>query len=108
MRVRLIAAALFGLALGFGLSFGPSSVSEKNGNVLSVGLGLDQAYAGRGRARRHTRRVARRTARRTARRHAALPHGCPWYAHYGCYYCGGVYYQPIQESGTTVYIIVTP
>ncbi len=36
----------------------------------------------------------------------ALPRGCPlvgWY-----YYCGGVYYQSTVQSGSTVYVVVTP
>lgn len=56
------------------------------------------------------RRVARRTSRRTSRRVAyrqyyhALPSGCYWASPY--YSCGGVYYEPVIENGTTVYVIV--
>ena len=53
--------------------------------------------------------VARRTTRRTVVRihyYNALPVGCSWRAPY--HYCGGVYYQPTVQNGTTVYIIVNP
>ncbi len=63
----------------------------------------DSAYA----APRHAaRRTARRTTRRTVRRLTVLPAGCAWRAPY--HYCGGVYYQPVVEGGTTVYIVVNP
>ena len=69
-----------------------------------ISLGMSQAEA----LPRHrvARRTARRTSRRVARRHAVLPGGCPLVGLY--YYCGGVYYQPVVESGQTVYIVVTP
>jgi len=53
--------------------------------------------------------VARRTTRRTLRRlhyYSALPAGCYWRAPY--HYCGGIYYEPVIQDGTTVYIIVNP
>ena len=60
--------------------------------------------------RHHVRRVSRRTSRRTAARTSAylhaLPAGCVWRAPY--HYCGGVYYQPVQQSGQTVYVVVNP
>ena len=53
--------------------------------------------------------VSRRTARRTSRRiryYAALPASCVWSAPY--HYCGGIYYQPVDQGGTIVYVIVNP
>ncbi len=69
-----------------------------------ISLGMSQAEA----LPRHrvARRTARRTSRRVARRHAFLPAGCPLMGPY--YYCGGVYYQPVVETGKTVYVVVTP
>jgi hypothetical protein len=69
-----------------------------------ISLGVSEAEA----LPRHrvARRTARRTSRRVARRHAVLPVGCPLVGLY--HYCGGVYYQPVVESGKTVYVVVTP
>ena len=53
--------------------------------------------------------VARRTTRRTVRRinyYSVLPAGCYWRAPY--HYCGGIYYEPVVQDGTTVYIIINP
>jgi len=33
-----------------------------------------------------------------------LPYACPYAGAY--YNCGGVYYQPVMQGGTTVYVIV--
>ena len=63
----------------------------------------DSAYAA---PRYAARRTTRRTTRRTVRRLTVLPAGCAWRAPY--HYCGGVYYQPVVEAGTTVYIVVNP
>lgn len=55
------------------------------------------------------RRVARRTARRTSARqnyYHSLPAGCVRRNAY--WYCAGVYYQPVVQNGTTVYVIVNP
>ncbi len=71
-----------------------------------ISFGVGEAVAYRGHTRRVARRTARRTSRRVSRRHAVLPRGCPLVGAY--YYCGGVYYQPVVQSGTTVYVIVTP
>lgn len=51
--------------------------------------------------------VARRTTRRVVRRGAVigvLPAGCVLQSPY--YYCGGVYYQPMVQNNTTVYVTV--
>ena len=63
--------------------------------------------------RREVRGISRRTARRVHRRHhyyASLPLGCTSIILSAVHYwdCGSIYYQPIVESGKTVYIIVTP
>ena len=52
--------------------------------------------------------VSRRTSRRTTRRvaHRTSVSGCSPYRNY--YNCGGVYYAPQVQNGTTVYIVVNP
>ncbi|MCW2309595.1 hypothetical protein [Rhodobium gokarnense] len=62
-----------------------------------------QAYPP-GAARRSVRRTARRTSRRVTRRHSIA--GCHPYNSY--YNCGGVYYRPVVQNGTTVYVVVNP
>ena len=105
-RVKLMALTLIGCALGLFGSIDGNRVSSVSGNTMSLEVSISKAYAARrGRGRRTTRRVARRTTRRIVRR-AVLPRSCLWRAPY--HYCGGVYYQPIVESGTTVYIVVYP
>lgn len=53
--------------------------------------------------------VRRRTRRRTRRRVvvgmsvASVPAGCPLVN--GLYYCGGAYYQPVQQGTTVVYVV---
>ncbi len=106
MRKLLIAAStVIGCALVFAGSMDFNRISGRSGLTMPVEVAFSKAYAGRGQVRRTSRRTARRTSRRVARRHS-LPSGCAWRAPY--HYCGGVYYQPIVESGTTVYIVVNP
>ncbi len=106
MRKLLIAAStVIGCALVFAGSMDFNRVSGRSGLTMSVEVTFSKAYAGRGHVRRTSRRVARRTTRRVIRRHT-LAAGCLWRAPY--HYCGGVYYQPIVESGATVYIVVYP
>ncbi len=106
MRKLLIAASTaIGCALVFAGSIDVNRVSGPRGVTEAIELTTSKAYAAGGRALRTTRRVARRTTRRVIRRHT-LPGGCVWRAPY--HYCGGVYYEPIVESGTTVYIVVYP
>ncbi len=106
MRKLLIAAStVIGWALVFAVSVDFKGISGPSGFTMAFEVTVSKAYAGRGHYRRTTRRVARRTTRRVIRRHT-LPYGCAWRAPY--HYCGGVYYQPIVESGTTIYIIVYP
>ncbi len=107
MRKFLIAAStVIGCALVFAGSMDFTTVSGRLGLMVPAEVTFSKAYgASRGQVRRTSRRTARRTTRRVIRRNS-LPHGCAWRAPY--HYCGGVYYQPIVESGTTVYIIVYP
>ncbi len=106
MRKLLIAAStVIGCALVFAGTIDFNRVSGPRGVTEAIELTTSKAYAARRHARRTTRRVARRTTRRVIRRHS-VPYGCAWRAPY--HYCGGVYYEPIVESGTTVYIIVYP
>ncbi len=106
MRKFLIAAStVIGCALVFAGSIDFNRVSGRSGLTMPVEVMFSKAYAGRGHARRSTRRVARRTTMRVIRI-TTLPGRCAWRAPY--HYCGGVYYEPIVESGTTVYIIVYP
>lgn len=112
-KLKFVALTLMGCALGFAASVDVGKVSGPSEFALpftlAVTLKISEAYARGRRGVRHTRRVARRTARRTTRRFTrrhALPRGCRWRAPY--HYCGGVYYQPVVEGGTTVYIVVYP
>lgn len=107
MRKLLIAAStVIGCALVFAGSMDFKRVSGRSGLTMPVEVTFSKAYAqNRGQVRRTSRRTARRTTRRVIRRNT-LPSGCAWRAPY--HYCGGVYYQPVVESGTTVYIVVYP
>lgn len=94
--------SIFAVALTVGLFTGSVNM-VKFGTGAALSIVTDSAYA----APRHAaRRTARRTTRRTVRRLTVLPAGCYWRAPY--HYCGGVYYQPVVEGGTTVYIVVNP
>ena len=94
--------SVFAATLAIGLFSGPVNIG-KFGTGAGLSVLPDSAYA----APRHAaRRTARRTTRRTVRRLTVLPAGCAWRAPY--HYCGGVYYQPVVEGGTTVYIVVNP
>ena len=104
-RMKFVTLLLIGGAFGLAGSIDLNSVLGPRGVTEAIELTISKAYAARRHARRTTRRVARRTTRRVIRRHS-LPYGCAWRAPY--HYCGGIYYQPIVESGTTVYIIVYP
>lgn len=35
----------------------------------------------------------------------ALPVGCGGIMRGGLYYCSGIYYRPVMQGGTTVYIV---
>ncbi len=100
MRIKIIFAAVIGISAGMtgqvGLNMQSSSISTV------VELGANEAFARP--ARRVARRTSRRTTRRVARRHSIS--GCSRYNAY--YNCGGVYYRPMVESGTTVYVVVNP
>lgn len=100
------------LALGAALGLGLMNMNPFKPMVPEAALSLisiSQANARpRGHVRREVRRTSRRTARRTTRRvvRRRSVAGCPLRT--GYYYCGGVYYRPITENGTTVYIVVNP
>ena len=104
-RLNFVTLILIGCALGFAGSIDVNRAPSPSGFTNPFELTISKAYAARGHALRTTRRVARRTTRRVIRR-TTLPSGCTWRTPY--YYCGGVYYQPIVESGTTIYIVVNP
>ena len=98
---QTLCAVAIGAAVIFLL---PLSPAPREGGALP---GLRSAAAEPwGMDRRVARRTARRTTRRTTMRLDALPAGCPRSGPY--YYCGGVYYQPVVEGGSTTYVIVTP
>ncbi len=102
--VKLVALTLIGCALGLFVSVDGNRVSSVSGNTTSLEVSISKAYAARrGRGRRTARRVV---VRRAVIRRTVLPRSCLWRAPY--HYCGGVYYQPIVESGTTVYVVVYP
>ena len=104
MRFKLILlSAVLGCSIGLLADARIETIGQKSTRVL-LSFGGGEAVAAA--ARRAVRRTSRRTSRRVARRHSALPHGCPLVGAY--YYCGGVYYQPVVENGSTVYIVVTP
>jgi len=75
-------------------------------SLLPIDLTVSPAQAQNRRAqnRRVARRTSRRTSRRVARRHSIA--GCAAWRTY--WRCGGVYYRPIVENGTTVFIVVNP
>ncbi len=98
---------LLSVALGCSVGLLVDARIETTGQkITQISFGVGEAFAYRGQTRRVARRTSRRTSRRVARRYSALPRGCPLVGYY--YYCGGVYYQPVVESGSTVYVIVTP
>ncbi len=102
-------SALFAMLLagGLGLKIELQEGQRAVGSEWTASVAIATAEAQSG------RRVARRTARRTSRRTSArmnyyqtLPARCVWRPPY--HYCGGVYYEPVVQSGVTVYVIVTP
>ncbi|GAB5468259.1 MAG: hypothetical protein Kilf2KO_12890 [Rhodospirillales bacterium] len=100
---KFLYAAAFGCLLGLVAPMEP--VMQKS--PLSLSLSVKAAKADSwGQNRRVARRTARRTSRRSAARLNALPRNCPRSGPY--FYCGGVYYQPITEGSSTVYVVVTP
>ncbi len=102
MRLKSFTAAMFSVVIGLSVSVQP--VPTATNFLGSIPFKLSEAKAQYGQARRVSRRTARRTTRRVARRTSIA--GCSPYRAY--YNCGGVYYQPVMESGTTVYIVVNP
>ncbi len=105
MKIKMV---LLSVALGCSVGLLADARIETTGQKSTqISFGVGEAVArSLGQTRRVARRTSRRTSRRVARRYSALPRGCPLVGYY--YYCGGVYYQPVVESGSTVYVIVTP
>ena len=104
---KILTTGAIAAAFVVGLGFHPAIDTAPETGTVSLTLAHETAAAQTYHAQ--TRRVARRTARRTSRRQAylrSLPAGCALRGAY--HYCGGVYYQPVVQSGTTVYVVVTP
>ncbi|MBO6893758.1 MAG: hypothetical protein JJ866_17580 [Roseibium sp.] len=74
---------------------------DRFAHVPDFKLGPSDAIAQNGQARR----TARRTSRRVTRRRTSIAGCTPYRAYYNC---AGVYYAPVQEGGTTVYVVVNP
>lgn len=104
---KIIPTAVLAAAFVIGLGMHPKVETSSDTNATALTIAHQTAEAQNYRAQ--SRRVSRRTARRTTRRHSyirSLPAGCVLRGAY--HYCGGVYYQPVVQSGATVYIVVTP
>ena len=101
---KILLSVALGCSVGL-LADARIETTGQKGPQFSFGVG-EAVARGRGETRRIARRTSRRTSRRVSRRHSVLPSGCPLAGAY--YYCGGVYYQPVVQGGTTVYVIVTP
>ena len=104
---KILTTGSFAAAFVVGLGFHPAIDTAPETGTVSLTLAHETAEAQNYRAQ--SRRVSRRTARRTSRRQAylrSLPAGCVLRGAY--HYCGGVYYQPVVQSGATVYVVVTP
>ena len=74
------------------------------------GRGRSRSPASPGSVAGHRRRVRRRTRRRVHRRMrlTSLPYGCNvtrLRAGVTYYYCGGIWYQPVYEGTTVIYIV---
>lgn len=107
-KLSIAALAFIGCALALVVNVNFKGISGPSGQTVSFEITVTKAYARNGRRAHHhrrDRRAVRRTTRRVVRI-AVLPYGCYWRAPY--HYCGGIYYQPIVENGTTVYIVVNP
>jgi len=88
-------------ALSFGLVAEVSLEQTPTGTHIAAIVSPGQVYAA---PRNVARRTGRRTTRRVVRRTSIA--GCAPYRAY--FNCGGVYYRAVVESGTTVYVVVTP
>ncbi len=99
MRIKFVMDAAIGFAIA---NASPIDFSGFTSGVpVLAGIGAAKAQNP---ARATARRTARRTTRRVARRTSVA--GCSPYNAY--YNCGGVYYRPVVENGTTVYVVVNP
>lgn len=105
MKFKILFMMLVGISLSMVLEFKYDYAEFKTASFPSISFGVEKAYArGRSVARRTSRRVTRRTVSRVASRTSIA--GCGLYNSY--YNCGGVYYQPIVQNGTTVYVVINP
>ena len=106
MRMNIIYGMLAALVgLSGTIKFDTAMETERPSVSLQASAALARGPGSpRGAARRTGRRTARRTTRRVAHRTSVV--GCPYRAPY--YYCDGVYYRRVVESGTTVYVVVNP
>ncbi|MEO0761460.1 MAG: hypothetical protein AAFZ09_06575 [Pseudomonadota bacterium] len=107
---RPLSVAALAVAALFLADLRPVATTTDAGPALALAVAPAAAQSIRAQSRRVSRRTARRTSRRTTARHNAyintLPGGCVLRA--GYHYCGGVYYQPVVQSGATVYVVVNP
>ncbi len=110
-RKNITAKMLMGTVAAMVAFSAEIEIRDVGGTRLDVTLATPTAEArvGRPATPGSVAGVRRRTTRRTVRRvhyYNALPHGCYWRAPY--HYCGGVYYQPTNQNGQTVDVIVNP
>ncbi|MBO9419205.1 hypothetical protein J7444_21725 [Labrenzia sp. R4_1] len=106
MRMKLVLATLLTACAFWLADIRLEEDTVESGLVAGIAIGAKKALAQRGPGTVHgtARRTSRRTTRRVARRTSVA--GCTPYRAY--YNCGGVYYQAVQEGGTTVYVVVNP
>ncbi len=103
-RRQLIMALLAAMVGATGLSSLASAQRRARGSSRSRSPASPGSVAG------HRRRVRRRTRRRVHRRMrlTSLPYGCNvtrLRAGVTYYYCGGIWYQPVYEGTTVIYIV---
>jgi hypothetical protein len=103
MKRRELIRSLASLAVGVAAITSGASALARIGRPLSPG-----SIAG---VRRRTRRRTRRRVRRrmyVGMSMATLPYGCGAAMMHGginMYYCGGIYYRPVYQGTTVVYVV---
>ena len=103
-RRQLIKALLAAMVGTIGLSSVVSAARRGRGRSRSRSPASPTSVAG------HRRRVRRRRRRRVRRymRLTSLPYGCSVTRLRGgvsYYYCGGIWYQPVYEGTTVIYVV---
>ncbi|MTI18789.1 hypothetical protein E1162_16200 [Rhodobacteraceae bacterium RKSG542] len=99
MNAKPVVAAVIAFSMGYAAQINiPVSSSHAPLRISVPEVNADPAVRGQ------ARRTSRRTSRRVNRRQSVA--GCTPYNAY--YNCGGVYYRPVVENGTTVYVVVNP